>query len=393
MNQLRRVIISFFIVYVSLIITSLILYKMDFPPFEYIMISILFYLILILSMYVGSFYQNKNHLSLTIISVSNLEKIIQIFYLLALISILVSWIIVLKNYDGIDWVIKNANSIRNSTIGLSESVVPVFLSYLSSLIYVVWVYELARWRDIGTPRYLRLISIFILIFLVDLLSFGRVGLFFSLTTAFCYFISVKKKFNYKPILVIFLIFIVAMFPRMLRGDFDNFEGTVIGYRPYFRFDIPEYFNIFMSIIPYFTGSFISGPKMIYLSNFTELNLGEKTFTPIFNLIYKFIDFDRVSTIDDFASIPYDHNVHGLLWDLYRDFGYFGSIVAVLFFGFLLGCLPSFANGRLRNAMIYFIGGVLYFSPIYSLFSVGGFFIAFLIILFLIISFLNVKIVW
>lgn len=385
MKELKRIILAFCISYMALVLISTILYKLDYPPIEYLIFSILFYIFFNASAYCGALSKNSFYISRHTKSQEKIiEEIMRFSYIITLVSVGISWLIILNHYGGLAFVVINANYIRNSTIGQSESILPTSLSYACSLIYAVWVYELAVWRDIGRPRYSKLVPAFIIIFLVDLMSFGRVGLFFALITAFSFFVAEKKLINRKTLLLIVLIFFMAMLPRLVRGDFDNFEGTVNEYKSYFRFETPEAFNMLMSIIPYFTGSFISGPKMMSLNEFGDVFWGEKTFTPIFNLIYKFVEIDRVSSIDEFVSIPYEHNVHGLVWDFYRDFGLYGSIFAVIIFGFLLGRIPNIARGRLSNAAAYFVGGILFYAPIYSLFSVGGFFIAFSFILLLII---------
>lgn len=383
-NPMVRIVLLFCILYGITLASAALVFEVQWPGVLGTLSIFMFYTLSLFSILIGARVQTRDRgLHKVSFSRSKLDGFFDTCLLLVAFATMYGWSLILSYYGGILVVIAHAFDIRESSIGGQESVVPPFITYACSPIYAVWVYELARKECTGKVRKLRIGLAFLCIVLIDLMSFGRVGILFSLMSALAWYGSKSRRIQLRSIMLIVCVFGVSMMPRLLRGDFDNFEESMERYRPSMRIQIPESLNFAVALLPYYSGSFFSAGKLIdNVDESAPIEGGIRTFTPLVNAYNRLVGSQRVVNIDAIVEVPFEHNVHGLQWDLLRDFGVYGFFPAALLWGLALGAAASQQRSTIGLATIYFVGAVIFFFPVYSLISFGGFFIAFSLLLIL-----------
>ena len=163
--------------------------------------------------------------------------------------VLVMWLFMIKRYGSLQYIFANAFAIRLESIGASSSVYPTIVSYGASLGYALFALALF------SRKWIAAILLFADIALVDMVTFGRVGTLFAIFLVVAwYLVRGLKILTVRNVILFILLFALLVMPRLVRGNFDNFEGTISNYRPYFRNTPPPIFNVFIGNYIYYFSS-------------------------------------------------------------------------------------------------------------------------------------------
>lgn len=378
-----RILYAFAYLYGAALITLSWVFRIVWPGILGVVYLVVIYLSISVGLLLGLKMSLKRSSRLKLVRQrQNLDRVFDILVIVSSVSVIYAWIILLDHYGGVIVMFANAFDIREATIGSQDSVVPGLVGYMTSPVYAVWVYELARGENTGSMRKMRILLVFMVIVLSDLMTFGRVGIMFALVSVAAWYFSKKRAIRLRIVILISCILAVSTLPRLVRGDFDNFEGSMDRYRPALRVQTPEILNFGVALLPYFAGGFFSSAQLIERDEFDgPLDFGIRTFTPIANAYSRLLNSSRIVSIDQFVEVPFEHNVHGIPWDLLRDFGPFWVFPVAFFLGLLLGFISKDSSSRVGLATIYFVGAIIFFFPVYSLLSFGGFFISLCLLLF------------
>jgi len=297
----------------------------------------------------------------------NLNLVIYFFLIIITVTTILSWKCLIRKFGSLGFILLNSSEIRANTIGKDDGTIPVILTYINSIVYSIFIMCLVLFKKNYQKKYILLtVYSFILIFINDLLYFGRVGLIFSMFCFLGYFFYYNIKFKIKYIILIIILVIIISLPRLIRGNFDNFTATVSDITPHYKIDIPPYYNFAVSYYIYYFSPIYAFSETL-INNDLKPTYGSKTFTPVYNFINRFIiKNDRISLIDEYAYIPFRYNIYSIVKDLYTDFGYLGIFLFALIMGIFIGF--SFKN-RFHTLNIFLFSWFFY-TPIYNLISFG-----------------------
>lgn len=355
------------------------LFGYTFINYIQINISTLFiYFIYVLFLYFGAFIGIRLKIDPLFPrrSVKINDSFVRKFLIMFGVLTLLIWLKFINEYGSIEAIIANAYNIRVNTIGESESIIPLWLSYLSSMQYAFFAILLILFHR--TKKHLgAIIYMFVIIILSDLQTFGRIGILFSIFSVIGWVIYTRKKIlTFKNFIYTFLLYNLLMLPRLIRGGFDNFSGTIDNYAAYFTVKISPYFYGFISIYIYYFSSIFSFNQLFSVD--IDHLYGFKNFAPLINILgrlFPFLSIQRVQLIETMAQIPFEYNIYSILGDIYIDFGFIGFFFLPIFFGFIIGCIFRI-NGFFIDALKILMFAWIFFSPIYNCFSFGSFFISF-----------------
>jgi oligosaccharide repeat unit polymerase len=368
-----------FIVLFYTIYLLIALFGYTFIDYIQINISTLFiYFIYVLFLYFGAFLGIRLNLNITLPkrSVKINDGFVRKFLIMFGIVTLLIWGKFINEYGSIEAIIANAYNIRENTIGESDGIIPLWLTYLSSIEYAFFAILLILFHK--TKKYLgAIIYMFVLIILSDLQTFGRIGILFSIFSVIGWVIYTRKKIlTFKNLIFTFLLYNLLMLPRLIRGGFDNFSGTIDNYAAYFTIKISPYFYGFISIYIYYFSSIFSFNQLFNIE--IDHLYGFKNFAPLINIVsrlFPFLSIHRVQLIEPMAQIPFEYNIYSILGDIYIDFGIAGFFFLPFFFGFIIGCIFR-VNGFFIDSLKILMFAWIFYSPIYNCFSFGSFFISF-----------------
>ena len=375
--KVHQIILGFYLCYflATLIGNLFISYK---PVSQLTLITIITY---VMMMFIGALVGGGLKIpKVRLASLLSLDYVLFIGSAIAVLSSLYSWYLYLKYYGSFSYMIDNAFTIRIESIGGGRQIVPLYIGYLASLSYGLFALALAMYGNNKAWRYIiASILLFVLCVLGDLATFGRIGILYAIFS-FLGFLFVFKVtiFRLRNVALLALLFGLLMLPRLLRGSFDNFEGTLSSIYPYLKIQFPASLNPFLSTYIYY----FSSPYALdtYLtSGPLEYTWGLRTFTPIVRLVNRFIGIDYISTIDPMVSIPFHFNIYTIVKDYFQDFGVLGIILLPLGSGILMGALFRWKGTIYDSIKIYLISWLMY-TPIFNAFSFGGFMISFVFLI-------------
>jgi oligosaccharide repeat unit polymerase len=358
---------------------------------NYISISvstIFIYLIYVLFLFFGAFIgirlDLRNVFPQIKIKINN-SFVNKFSILFGLVTVLI-WTKFITEYGSIEAIIANAYNIRENTIGESDSIIPLWLTYLSSIEFAFFTILLVLYQK--NKKYLwAIIYMFIVIILNDLQTFGRIGILFSIFSVIGWIIFNRKKIvTIKNFIYTFLLYNLLMLPRLIRGGFDNFSGTIDNYSAFFLIKISPYFYGLTSIYIYYFSSIFAFNQLFN----TEINhlYGFKNFAPLINIIsrlFPFLSIERIQLIEPMAQIPFEYNIYSILGDIYIDYGIVGFFILPIIFGFIIGSIFR-SNGLFFDALKILMFAWIFYSPIYNCFSFGSFFISFVFLVLLSVFF-------
>lgn len=372
--KLHRIIVGFYTLYAVLVCAGF--FVIEYPPISFFTLNVIFIYVACLTIgaYLGYYCPVPGWRFAWRI---NYDKLMLVLLVAGTVLTTVLWIININFYGSIEYIVLNSFTIRTNTIGISESIFPVYLTYPSSLIYPAFVLALVMFEVRQLRRYIfAALWIFLLIVLQDLLTFGRIGILYAIFSVIGYFLVFRKKiFSLRNVMVISLLFVILMLPRLIRGSFDNMEGTMNGYLPFIKLDISPVFYAFLSVYIYYFSSVFA------LDNYLSFSVdphtfGQRTFTPLFNIISKILGVDRLNTIDPMVNIPFEYNIYTFIKDIYSDFSLAGVVLIPLLVGGFFGRIFR-GNSIADNAAKIYVLGWFFYTPLFNAFSFGGFFIGFL----------------
>ena len=297
------------------------------------------------------------------------------------ISICISWYLNIKHF-GIYDIIYKSYTIRENVIG-GNSVIPSYLGYINALSHALLCFVTVMAFKSKDKIYKILTFMTLLnILLIDLISFGRIGIVFGSMVIICSIIHYNFNVIFKPKVIVFLVLLLVIIniPRIMRGGGDNFDSTVSKYEQSLSVNVPKYLNMPLSVYFYYFTSPVAFSS--YIDNKKiENTYGYRFFTPIYNIYYKISNQDRPNTIDYPIYVPYETNIYSILKDILTDFGPLGLFIIPAFFGYIMGRISVF-DGHGDNAIYIFMMAIIMFSPLYNPMSFGMFSISFIFLFFI-----------
>lgn len=315
------------------------------------------------------------------------DKLIKCLLPLTAIGVILGWMYMIRHYGSIAYILAHSYDVRNETIGDGIQLIPTYISYISSFADAGIVLALSRLYHYRNKRDLLYVFAFaILIFLMDLQSFGRVGILYIIFVLVGCIRLFKIKINFRQLIFYgFILLFILMLPRWLRGG-NSLEGVADTYTPYLRYNLPSFCSPFISLYSYyFSGLFAFNELVSNQIADMQLWLGRRNFSSLINLFNRLFgdsaDFHRITIIADPVNIPYSINIYTILGESYMDFGVLGLILLPLFFGTCIGYFFKF-RGVYADALKLVFVAWLFYNPIYNLFSFGGFMLAYMFLAFL-----------
>lgn len=298
---------------------------------------------------------------------------------LLIVTISYTWGMQIRHYGGIKYIIDNAYTIRESSIGSNTDIVNPLIMYINNTCTALFTIIICMFIKTKNKKYLFLSGLaLVLIALTDLLTFGRTSLIYSVLIIFALFIVFKIRVKLIHILTVLSVLIITFIPRLIRGSFDNFQGTVSRYAPYFNFHLPSFLNPVISYFIYYFSSFYALDDYLkkYFGNFgsNHLTYGAKMFTPFFNIFARFFHLDRVNLIEPSAHIPFEYNIFSIIKDIIGDFGLTGLVIFPIIFGVIFAYFFKKQTFFYKCLQVYLMAW-LFYTPLYNAFSFGAFFIS------------------
>jgi len=305
---------------------------------------------------------------------------------LCTLLVIYEWKLIINYFGSIRYIINGAFIVRITQIGQAKGIIPVSISYPLSIIFALFSLSLSLYGYSGKKKHLffALFS-FVVIFLMDLTVFGRVGIVYAVFSYLGYLLVFKKKIiTYKKILTAFGLLGIISLPRLIRGSFDNFSATLRDVIPLFKYKIPDFLNFLIIIFIYYFTSLFALSEYLAKSQ-DSLTFGKRLFTPVYNIVVRVIGVERQTMIDLQANIPFRSNIYSIIKEIISDFSYPGLLIIPIFFGLCLGMIFRKNGLFFRALQIYMIGWVFY-TPIYNVFSFGGYLISFVFLLLMAVLF-------
>lgn len=372
--------------FVSVTIFFSILVVVDLPGVLETVTYFLPYASFVLATFLFSKLKNRKQKGL---SGSNEVRIIEFVFVASALSLFFQYKSLFGEYGSIEQILLSAFDIRQELIGQSVSIFPWWIGYLFSFSYFGLALLLSTEVILGWRKFTLVVSLFLMILFYDLATFGRVGTIFAIFILISHIVLAKGMMAFLKIRFISLmcmLFMLSSLARLLRGSFDNFEGSID-----FKMRSIESFSVFNGILvamKYFTESFFAFSKKINIV--FEYEFGGRNFIVIDNFLSKFTGGFYKNRIDEMVAIPFDANIYGIQWDLYLDFGIWGLVIfPFVWAGVIIYFLKS--NSCIdRSAGLLLIAGYL-FWPIFNIYTFGGMFMALVIaMLFSFIEKLRIK---
>ena len=346
--------------------------------------SLVLYVVYVLFFLVGVAFGSK----MVIGKLSHLtiapRTILNIFFCISALGIMLGWLYMIRYFGDIPTIIGNSYTIRSETIGDGIQIIPTPISYMASFANAGFAMALSLYFHYKEKRDLLMSVAFgVLIFLVDLQSFGRVGILFIIFLIIGCILLFHVKIKLRKILFYgSALLIILMIPRWIRGG-SSIEGISDTYLPYLQFPLPEFLDPFVSLYAYYFSGLFAFSALI--DKDIAFWYGERNFSSIINLFHRFFDsggdFHRITIIAEPVYVPYKHNIYMILGESYMDFGVLGLVLLPLFFGVCIGLLFRYKGIYADAIKLVFIGW-LFYTPIYNLFSFGGFMLAYMVLAFL-----------
>lgn len=352
-----------------------------------ILLYFVYVIFFLLGISIGSQLQKIKILKLTI----KTETVIKVLLPVAAISVVTGWLYMIRYYGDIPTIISHAFNIREETIGNGIQIIPTYVSYLSSFGNAGFVLSVARYCNLQERKDLYYsISFGLLILLLDLQSFGRVGILFVIFVIIGCILLFRIKIKFRKLLIYGVaLLIILMLPRWIRGG-SSLEGVSSEYSPYLLFKLPSYLDSFVSLYAYYFSGIFSFDEL--LNKDIPLWFGERNFSSLINLFNRFLGESaeqRITIIAPPVYIPYKHNIYMILGEAYMDFGLLGLVILPIFFGLCIGYLFRY-KGIYADALKLVLIGWIFYTPIYNLFSFGSFMLAYIVLVFLTISTIPLK---
>lgn len=371
--------INFYIIFIMLSLFGYFILKYRIISPITIILLILYVLSLIVGSYIGAHMPAKTSQYKIRL---NVDFLLWTIFIVSLLFTLIGWLYIIKHYGSLVYIFAHGTLIREETIGNGLQLKPTLVSYLASLGTLGIPLSLSSYYLRPCRKYIILVILFfILTILGDLQSFGRIGMLFSIFLIFSYVCLCIKKIPYiKYSFYSIVLLVLFMVPKFIRAG-STLEGIGYRYGPYLTIDFPPVFEPFITIYAYYFSGIYALDYL--LDHPIDYSYGIRNFSAIYNLGNRIFEFDtqRNSIIADVAYVPFDTNIYTLAGELYMDFGVIGIFIGSLIFGALCGFLFKY-NGVFGYALKFVLLAWLFETPIYNIFSFGGYLLCFIILVLL-----------
>ena len=372
--------IYFYMAFLIISLLGYLVFRFDLLSINSIVLYVVYVLFFIFGIALGSKIVLGKFSHLTIAP----RTILYIFFCISAFGIMLGWLYMIRYYGDILTIIGNSYTIRTDTIGDGLQIIPTPVSYMASFANAGFAMALSLYFHYKEKRdILMSVAFGILIFLVDLQSFGRVGILFVIFLLIGCLLLFHIKIKLRKVLIYgSALLVILMIPRWIRGG-SSIEGISDTYLPYLQFPLPEFLDPIVSLYAYYFSGLFAFNALI--DKDIAFWYGERNFSSIINLFHRFFDsgtdFHRITIIAEPVYVPYKHNIYMILGESYMDIGILGLILLPLFFGICIGLLYRYKGIYADSLKLVFIGW-LFYTPIYNLFSFGGFMLAFMLLTFL-----------
>lgn len=344
------------------------------------LIAVLFFSLFIISLLLGAFFGERIKFNVSYKKINLPSFFIVLSWLFLSLCVVLSFLFMINKYNSINYIVTHAFVIREQVIG-GDTFIPFYLSYINSLNHAFFVFCLVTSKD-NKNKYFTFLF-FINIVMCDLLTFGRVGTLYAIFILISYLFFNKgfKLFNLKLFIYSVFLFFILNLSRIIRGGDGGFSSSVVGLIRYLRYDLPEWSYGLLSNYTYFFSSPIAFSEFLNFSETFKSEVGQRLFTPIYNIVLRLLGESRINTIDPFVNIPYSTNIYTILRDIYADLGVFGVAPYGVIFGFIFGMLYN-AKNPFYASVFFMLSACVFFFPLYNALSFGMFLISILFLLFL-----------
>ena len=388
-RKLSVAMLTYLIIYLlaSLVLGQLLI---DYTPVSFF--SILCFFSCLLLFVVGCWLGEKTQFAIRPVLTVNLASFMKVITWLSFVFMLISWWYNLRYWGGIGYIVSHAMQIRNSVIGGNSDFIPGWLGYISSLSYLAFLAGMFLFVN-GIKRKKNRVVFFcyllvniISILLQDLLSFGRIGLvftFFSIIAFMLIFLPLRKIINTRNFIVLLMALVLVNAPRIIRGGGDMFMASLSEKASSINIPLNPYnAGLVINFIYYFSSPY-AFDYWLKNTDGSERSYGERTFTPVFNVMSKVFASDkRPQLIDDNAWVPFRHNIFSVAKDYYMDFGTVGLIIIPFALGFSGGRQSMLSRRGIVQGKVNYINLMLsvfmlacfIYAPLYNVFSFGKFLI-------------------
>lgn len=306
------------------------------------------------------------------------------------ITTLIGWVYIIKYYESLAFIFAHGTKIRNETIGNGIQLIPTSISYISSFAHVGPALSLAGYFYSKKVKYIWLtIAFFIINALGDLQTFGRVSMLFCIFNIISYFIICVKKIPYFKVFIYgAIVLIIFMLPKFIRAG-NTFDGIGSAYASYLICDVNSAFEPLITIYTYYFSGIYAFDYLIEHFDYSY-SYGLRNLSAFFNLLNRIFEFqaERNIIIADDAYVPFHTNIYTLAGELFMDGGVIGILIGSTSFGLISSYLYKY-KGFFGVALKIILISWLFETPLYNIFSFGGFLISF-IILVLLTFFCNAK---
>ena len=157
------------------------------------------------------------------------------------------------------------------------------------------------------------------------------------------------------------------------------EGMGSRYEPYMIWNLPNCFEPIITIYAYYFSGIFALDYL--LEQNIEYSYGTRNLSALYNLLNRIFEFQdgRNSIIADVAYVPFDTNIYTIVGELYLDWGVLGVFLGALIYGVVIGSIFRYKGVFALSLKIVLIAWILE-TPIYNIFSFGGYFMMFVILI-------------
>lgn len=212
----------------------------------------------------------------------------------------------------------------------------------------------------------------------DLQTFGRIGILFVIFLIVSYIILCVKSIPcLKGVLYAIILVVILMVPKFIRAG-NTLDGMGDRYESYMIWNLPSCFEPIITIYAYYFSGIFAFDYL--LEQNIEYSYGTRNLSALYNFLNRVFEFQdgRNSIIADVAYVPFDTNIYTIAGELYLDWNVLGIFLVSLLYGIVLGFLFKYKGMFALSLKLVLIAWV-FETPIYNIFSFGGFFLAFIIL--------------
>lgn len=338
----------------------------------------LFVISLILGSYIGSYIPI---IKIKPIRSLDIDIMLPLILIISFVSTIIGFYYIISHYDTLSYVLSHGTAIREETIGDGLQLKPTIISYLSSLATIGTPIALGAYYFSHKQKYIwYVIAFFVVVVLGDLQTFGRIGILFVIFLIVSYSILCVKKISYiRCVFYAIILAIILMVPKFIRSG-NTLEGMGSRYEPYMIWNLPNYLEPVITIYAYYFSGIFAFDYL--LEQNIEYSYGTRNLSALYNLFNRIFEFQdgRNSIIANVAYIPFDTNIYTIAGELYLDWSVFGLFLGALIYGIVIGIIFGYKGLFALSLKLVLIVWILE-TPIYNIFSFGGYFIAFIVLIF------------